>query len=250
MKLKGKVALVTGASRGLGKQISLSLAEEGSFVIVNYLRDRDSAKNVVTQIKELGGRACEIQGDITEEARIGTLIRKSEEMAGAPIQIIVNNATGPQPELSLEDVTWEDYENQLNYFVKAPLLILKEMLPSLKITGGSIINIGSEVVHIGNAHFSNYVTAKSAMLGMTRSWASELGKYGIRVNLVNPGFIPVERHTDLSSHIIDQYKAQLPLQRMGVPVDLANMVVFLASDDSSFITGQSLTVNGGNTFGI
>jgi 3-oxoacyl-[acyl-carrier protein] reductase len=163
----------------------------------------------------------------------------------------VNNATGPQPELSIEQSTWQDYEDQLLYFVKAPLLLLKEVLPAMKEKGrGSIINIGSEVVQTGNAHFSNYVTAKSAMLGMTRSWASELGPFGIRVNLVNPGFTPVERHQHVAADAIEEYRKQVPLQRMGTPEDIANAVVYLASEESSFVTGQSLSINGGHTFSI
>lgn len=165
--------------------------------------------------------------------------------------ILVNNATGPQPELSIEDANWEDYEDQLKFFVKAPFLLLKAVLPGMKKQkNGSIINIGSEVISLGNPSFSNYVTAKSAMLGMTRSWASELGEYGIRVNLLNPGFIPVERHENVKAADIQAYQTTIPLKRMGTPEDIARTVAYLASEDSAYITGQSISVNGGNTFGI
>ena len=153
--------------------------------------------------------------------------------------------------MSIEDSTWNDYLDQLNFFVKGPLLLTKAVLPGMKNKNeGRIINIGSEVVQLGNPEFANYVTAKSAQVGMTRSWANELGSHGITVNLVNPGFIPVERHSDLSPESIEEYRKNVPLKKMGEPSDIANTVVFLASNESRFITGQSISVNGGNTFGI
>lgn len=251
MRLKGKAALVTGASKGLGKAISLSLAKEGAAVIVNYFHDKSAADQAVADIEKEGGHAYAVRADVTREDDVRRLVQESKSIIGKPIDIVVNNATGPQPGLGLKEVSWKDYEDQLLFFVKAPLLLLKEVLPDMKAgKGGSIINIGSEVVQLGNASFSNYVTAKSAMLGMTRSWASELGHFGIRVNLLNPGFIPVERHDGTPHEEIEGYVKDVPLGRIGIPHDIGNAAVFLASDESSFITGQSISVNGGNTFGI
>ncbi|MGP1907821.1 SDR family NAD(P)-dependent oxidoreductase [Metabacillus sp. JX24] len=245
MKLANKSALVTGASRGLGKAIAIELARQGAEVYINYSSSEQQALDVLSQIREQGGTAFLAQGDLTSEQGI------KKAAAERTYDILVNNATGPQPELSLEEATWKDYEDQLVFFVKAPLLLLKEVLPGMKQKrNGSVINIGSEVIALGNSHFSSYVTAKSAMLGMTRSWASELGEYGIRVNLVNPGFIPVERHRDVGAKDIAAYHSGVPLNRMGTPEELARTVAFLASDDSAYITGQTITVNGGNTFGI
>lgn len=250
MRLKNKTVLVTGGSRGLGKVICTSAASEGATIILNYAHNQKQASEVVSEIEDKGGKAYAVQGDITSEEGVRTVIREAKRLSGSVIDVLVNNATGPQPELSLEDATWEDYEDQLRFFVKAPLLLVKELLADMKMNrGGSIINIGSDVIQNGNPHFSNYVTAKSAMLGMTRSWAKELGSYGIRVNLLNPGFIPVERHDHISNEAIESYQSSIPLQRMGTPNDLAQSVIFLASDESSFVTGQSLTVNGGYTFG-
>lgn len=158
---------------------------------------------------------------------------------------------GNSYELSIEESTWDDYLDQLTFFVKAPLLLTKAILPGMKAKNeGRIINIGSEVVQLGNPNFANYVTAKSSQIGMTRSWANELGPFGITVNLINPGFIPVERHSDVNPSSIEQYKKDVPLRKMGQPTDIGNAVVFLASEQANFITGQSLSVNGGNTFGI
>ncbi|WP_286166085.1 SDR family NAD(P)-dependent oxidoreductase [Peribacillus frigoritolerans] len=245
MKLKSKTALVTGASRGLGKVIAAELATMGADVYLNYAHSDEHAKIVQKQIEQAGGRAFLAKGDITSEEGV------RQVTMDRTFDILVNNATGPQPELSIEEASWEDYEDQLKFFVKAPFLLLKAVMPGMKKQkNGSIINIGSEVISLGNPSFSNYVTAKAAMLGMTRSWASELGEYGIRVNLVNPGFIPVERHENVQAADIHAYQSTIPLNRMGTPEDIAKAVAYLASEDSAYITGQSISVNGGNTFGI
>ena len=249
--LTGKIALVTGGSKGLGKVISAELAAAGATVIVNFANNQKAADQTVDTILSTGGKAFAIKADITNEHDITTLVKKIKDSCGGSIDILVNNATGPQPELSIEESSWEDYLDQLDFFVKAPLLLAKAILPSMKEKGeGRIINIGSEVIQIGNANFANYVTAKSAQLGMTRSWANELGPFGITVNLVNPGFIPVERHSHLGSDVISDYQKNVPLRKMGEPIDIGHSVVFLASEGGRFITGQSLSVNGGNTFGI
>ncbi|MCK6258206.1 SDR family oxidoreductase [Fictibacillus sp. KIGAM418] len=246
--LHSKIALVTGGSKGLGRHISAALAQSGATVIVNYAHSRETALQTVDFIQSSGGKAFAVQGDVTNEESLNHLVKESEEITGETIDILVNNATGPQPELSLEESTWDDYLDQLNFFVKAPLLLTKAVLPGMKEKGeGRIINIGSEVIQLGNANFANYVTAKSAQLGMTRSWANELGRFGITVNLLNPGFIPVERHEGIDP---SDYQKGVPLGRMGEPLDIGNAAVFLASHEAKFITGQSLSVNGGKTFGI
>ncbi|WP_223703400.1 SDR family NAD(P)-dependent oxidoreductase [Sutcliffiella deserti] len=246
--LQGKIALVTGGSRGLGKVISATLAEAGATVIVNYAHNTAAAEESVQTITRAGGKALVIQSDITNEEAVQKLVQEVEEKLGGTIDILVNNATGPQPELAIEESSWEDYLDQLNFFVKAPLFLVKAVLPGMKEKGeGRIINIGSEVISLGNPHFSSYVTAKSAQLGMTRSWANELGPSGITVNLLNPGFVPVERHEGIDA---SGYAKNVPLRRAGLPSDIASTVLFLASDQSKFITGQAIAVNGGNTFGI
>lgn len=251
VNLKEKIALVTGGSRGLGKVISLKLAESGATVVVNYANDSESAQQTVDMIKATGGKAVAVKGDITNEESVALLIKDAEEQCNATIDILVNNATGPQPELSIEECTWNDYLDQLHFFVKAPLLLTKAVLPGMKQKRtGRIITIGSEVVQLGNPNFSNYVTAKSSQIGMTRSWANELGQHGITVNLVNPGFTPVERHGAVSEETYQSYTKDVPLRKMGEPIDIANMVSYLAAPEAKFITGQSISVNGGKTFGI
>ncbi len=250
-KLSGKIALVTGGSRGLGRWISVALAEQGAAVCVNYATNDSDAEQTVDMIRSKGGQAFPIRADITREEEVEALIDQVVETCGGPVDILVNNATGPQPMYSIEASTWEIYLDQMLFFVKAPLLLTKAVLPEMKSRrSGSIINIGSEVVQLGNPNFSSYVTAKSAMIGMTRSWANELGPFGIRVNLVAPGFIPVERHEGLDPAVFERYEQGVALKRMGEPSDVGRAVAFLASDDAKFITGQCLSVNGGNTFGI
>jgi len=138
--------------------------------------------------------------------------------------------------------------DQLEYFVKSPLLLLKQVLPGMRKRGfGRIIQIGSEVFDIGNPRFANYVAAKGAQLGLTRSWARELAPTGITVNLVAPGWIPTERHADATRQELDAYTQSVPMKRMGQAQDIAKIVAFLASDAAGFITGQKISVNGGHT---
>ncbi len=249
--MKDRVALVTGSSKGLGKVMALKLAESGIKVIINYHSNTDKAEAAVSEIRKYGGEAVAIQADITNEKEAARLAAESREAFQQPVDILVNNATGPQPELSLEEVTWEDYLDQLQFTVKAPLLLVKQVMEGMKENRwGRIINIGSEVVELGNAEFSNYVTAKSAVIGMTRSWANELGVYNITVNAVHPGFIPVERHGKVTGKSASGYIGGVPLKRLGEPEDIAYMVRFLASEEAKFVTGQNINVNGGNTFGI
>jgi 3-oxoacyl-[acyl-carrier protein] reductase len=245
--LKGRTALVTGASRGLGAAIALELAARGAQVAVNYYAKRDRAEQLCESIKQKGGEATAYYADVRQEADIVKMVRAINEDYHH-IDIAVINATGPQPFLTIEEQTWERYLDQLEFFVKSPLLILKQVVAGMKSRGfGRIIQIGSEVFELGNPMFANYVAAKGAQLGQTRSWARELGTTGITVNLVAPGWIPTERHSGSTQAEMASYTARVPMKHMGSPEDVANTVAFLASDAGKFITGQKISVNGGNT---
>jgi 3-oxoacyl-[acyl-carrier protein] reductase len=242
-----RTALVTGGSRGLGRAIALELAANNANVAVNYFNRRDAAEEVCRTIERNSGRARAFQADVRDEREVVKLVQQVQESFGV-IDILVINATGPQPFLSIEEQTWERYLDQLEFFVKSPLLLLKQVLLGMKQRGyGRIIQIGSEVFEIGNPRFANYVAAKGAQLGLTRSWARELAPTGITVNLVAPGWIPTERHADATQQELDDYARSVPMQRMGSEKDVAKMVAFLAGEDAGFITGQKFSVNGGNT---
>lgn len=242
------VALVTGASKGLGRAIAIGLGRAGHRVVVNYHSDRAGAEATARAITESGGSAL-IQGaDVTNEAAVRMMISEIVRAWG-PVEILVNNATGPQPVKPVEGYTWADYAFQLDYFVKAPVLLTQATLAEMKNRRrGRIIHIGSEVVDLGVANYSAYVAAKAAMVGLTRSWASEFGPWQITVNLVSPGWIPVERHADVGAEALQGYAAGVPLRRQGTPEDVAAAVVYLASEGANFVTGQQIAVNGGKTF--
>src|ERR1700749_888783 len=215
--LKGKTALVTGASRGLGASTALELAARGAKVAVNYFAKRDRAEQLCEQIKKQGGEATPSYAAVRLETDIVQL-RKTLNQTYKHIDIAVMNATGPQPFLTIEEQTWERYLDQLDFFVKSPLLILKQVVAGMKSRGfGRIIQIGSEVFEVGNPMFANYVAAKGAQLWQTRSWARELAPTGITVNLVAPGWIPTERHAGTSPTEMEEYRRNVPIGKMGIP---------------------------------
>jgi 3-oxoacyl-[acyl-carrier protein] reductase len=244
-----RTALVTGASRGLGAAISAALARDGIAVGLNYRRGQAAAEALRERIVAGGGRAELFPADVTDEAGVQDLYDRVLAAFGA-LDILVCNATGPQPDLLVEDVTWPDVLDQLAFFVKSPLLLARAAIGGMKRRRyGRIITVGSDVVALGPPASSAYTVAKSAQLGLTRCWARELGPYGITVNLVAPGWIPTERHEDIPAEVRREYADRLPLGHLGVPADIGEAVAFLASERAAFITGQTLTVNGGATFG-
>ncbi|HYJ69967.1 MAG TPA: SDR family oxidoreductase [Nocardioidaceae bacterium] len=241
------VALVTGASRGLGAAIASALARDGNAVAINYARNEAAAEAVRSQILDAGGRAEIFRADVTDEREVADLCQQVQNSLG-DIDVLVVNATGPQPGISLESLRWQDVVDQLDFFVKSPLLLAQQVLPGMRRRGsGRIIQVGSEVFELGTPQSSAYVAAKGAQLGLTRSWARELGGDGITVNLVAPGFVPTERHTDVTDDVRASYADRVPLARMGTPTEVAEVVAFLASERASYVTGQKIAANGGNT---
>jgi 3-oxoacyl-[acyl-carrier protein] reductase len=245
--LSSRVALVTGASRGLGTGIALELAAQGAAVAVNYFANPEKAHRVVDEIRRAGGRAESFPGDVRDEAQVRALVESVAAKLG-PVDVLVPNATGPQPMLPIEEISWRICLDQLEFFVKSPLILAQAVIgPMKKRRFGRIIHIGSEVVALGNSNFSSYVAAKGAQLGLTRSWARELAPWGITVNLVAPGWVPTERHADVPQADLDGYAKNVPLKRHGTPKEIGQAVAYLASDAGAFVTGQRISVNGGNT---
>ena len=241
----GRVALVTGSSRGLGAEIARRLARDGLAVAVNGRRGDELAESVARGIRGGGGAADAFCADVTDEQQARELVEAITGQLG-PVDVLVLNATGPQPEAPLSEVSWADHLDQLNFFVKSPVLLGRAVLPAMQARRyGRIVHIDSEVARNPPPGRSAYATAKSAQVGLTRSWASELAPFGITVNTVAPGFIPVERHADVPARVRNAYLASVPAGRMGTPADIAHAVSFFASEPAGFITGQRIVVDGG-----
>jgi 3-oxoacyl-[acyl-carrier protein] reductase len=244
-----RVALVTGSSRGLGSAIARRLAEDGLAVAVNGVGDDAQARAVVDAIKVAGGVAAAFTGDVTDDRQSVELVAGVTERLG-PVDVLVVNATGPQPEAPLIEVSWEDHIAQLEFFVKSPVLLGRAVVPGMRARRwGRIIQIDSEVVDRPPPGRSAYVIAKMAQIGLSRSWARELAPDGITVNTVAPGFVPVERHADVPAEIRRAYLSSVPAGRMGTPCDIAHAVSFFASEAAGFVTGQRLVVDGGRDLG-
>ncbi|MFI1992687.1 SDR family oxidoreductase [Actinoplanes sp. NPDC020271] len=243
------VALVTGASRGLGAHIARRLAADGWPVAVNYRSDAEGAARVVADIEAAGGRAVAVGADVTDENAVREMAFDVASRLG-PIQVVVANATGPQPARPAEEVSWRDHLDQLEFFVKSPTLLLQATLPGMRaLGGGRFIHIGSDSPVRALPGASAYNAAKGAQLALAKTWARELGVHNVTVNVVAPGWIPVERHDDVTAEDKAGYAADVPLGRMGTPQEIAEVVAFVASDASRFVTGERIIVNGGHTLG-
>ncbi|SDM53978.1 3-oxoacyl-[acyl-carrier-protein] reductase [Psychrobacillus sp. OK028] len=243
-KLDGKSAIVTGASRGIGKDIALYLAKEGAKVAVNYSGSKDRAEAVVEEIQAAGGEAFAIQANVDQADDVQNLISSTLEQFGS-VDILVNNAgiTRDNLLMRMKEQEWDDV---LNTNLKGVFLCTKAVTRQMmKQRAGRIINITSIVGVSGNAGQANYVAAKAGVIGLTKSSAKELASRNITVNSVAPGFITTDMTDALPEDIKSQMLSQIPLAKFGNPEDIAKAVAFLASDDANYITGQTLHVNGG-----
>lgn len=244
--LKGKVAVVTGASKGIGAGIAKALAKAGAAVVVNYASSRDGADRVVADIEANGGRALAVKGDVTKEKDVRHLMDATEKSFGA-IDVLVNNA-GVYKFRPLEDVTEDDFHRHFNVNVLGTLLATREAVKRFGANGGSVINIGSTASVDAIATASVYSATKGAIDTMTRVLATELGSRNIRVNVIAPGGTETEGlHTAgvVGSEFEKSMIARTALGRLGQPDDIARIAVFLASDDSAWITGERLAAAGG-----
>ena len=245
-KLTGKVAVVTGASKGIGASIAKHLADEGAAVVVNYASSKQGADRVVAEIIEKDGRAVALQADMSKPADIKRLFAEAKKEFGR-IDILVNNA-GIYEFAPLEAVTPELFHKMFDLNVLGLILASQEAVKHFGSAGGSIINISSIAATSATPTTSVYSATKAAVDAVTRSLAKELGLRKIRVNSINPGMVETEGvHAAglSSSDFRKQIEAQTPLGRIGQPEDIANAAVFFASQDSSWITGETLTIAGG-----
>jgi 3-oxoacyl-[acyl-carrier protein] reductase len=243
-KLEGKIAVVTGASKGIGAAIARHLAAEGASIVVNYVSSKTDGDKVVAEIAKQGGQAIAVQGDVSKKADIDRLMAETKQAYGR-IDILVNNAGVYTPFAPLGQITEEIFHHIYNLNVLGLILTTQEAL-KLMGEGGSIINISSVVSTLSVPGNGVYNSSKSAVDGLTRTFAKELAPKKIRVNSVNPGLVDTEgvQNSPLNARK-EQIAAETPLGRVGQPNDIAPAVVFLASPDSGWITGECLYVGGG-----
>jgi 3-oxoacyl-[acyl-carrier protein] reductase len=245
-KLKGKVAVVTGASKGIGAAIAKRLAADGASVVVNYASSREGAEKVVSEIEKAGGNAVAIGASVAKEADVQALFAETAKTYGK-VDILVNNA-GVYGFSPLEQVTADEYKRQYDTNVLGLLLATKAALPYFPSDGGSVVNISSVVSSLAPAAASVYSSTKGAVDTITKSLGKELAPRKIRVNAINPGFVVTEG-TQSAGFANSEFEkaavASTPLGRAGQPEDIAPPVAFLASDDARWITGETIFVSGG-----
>ena len=244
MQIEGKVAFVTGASRGIGRAIALTLAEAGADVAVNYAGNAAAAEEVAAEIRKMGRRALILQGDVSQTEAAASMLDAVVAEFGR-CDILVNNA-GITRDGLLMRMKEEDWDAVLNTNLKGVFNCTKAALKyMMKQRAGKIVNIASVVGIMGNAGQANYAAAKAGCIGFTKSVAKEVASRGITVNAVAPGLIATDMTSILPEKVIEEMAAGIPLKRAGQPVDVAKAVLFLVSDDAAYITGQTLNVDGG-----
>ncbi len=246
--LREKVAIITGGSRGIGRACAVALAAAGAAVVVNYRGNTAAAEDTVAAISDAGGRAQAVRGDVSDAAAVEALFKTTLDEFGR-LDILVNNA-GITRDTLLMRMKDDDFDSVLATNLRGVFLCTRAaMRPMAKARGGRIINIASVVGITGNAGQANYAAAKAGILGFTRSIAREMGSRGITVNAVAPGYIETEMTDGLSEQVKQAVLAQIPLGRLGAAQDVATLVCFLASDAASYISGQTIQVDGGMVTG-
>ena len=244
MNLTGKNALVTGGSRGIGKAVCLELARQGANVAVNYAGRAQAAEEVAAACRELGVEAFAVQADVADAAAVDAMVKEVAARFGR-VDILVNNAGITRDKLALQ-MTDEDFDAVLDTNLKGAFLCMKAVYrPMMKQRYGHIINLSSVVGLRGNAGQANYAASKAGLIGMSKSIAKELASRGVTVNLVAPGFIDTEMTAVLPEAAREALLKSIPMARLGQPEDVARAVAFFAAEESGYITGQVLCVDGG-----
>ena len=242
-RLKDKVAIITGSGQGIGKATALLFAREGASVIVAEY-NKDTGEAVATEINEAGGEGRFAQVDIANRESVQALISDVLETNGN-IDVLVNNA-GVIKDNTLEKMTDEEFDRVISVNLRGTYICTKEAAEIMRKQGsGVILNAASVVALYGNFGQTNYVASKAGVIGMTKVWARELGKYGIRVNAVAPGFISTDMIKDIPENVIEMMLKKVPLRRMGQIEEVASVYAWLASDDASYVTGTVINVDGG-----
>ena len=247
--MKGKIAIVTGGARDIGRQVSLKLAAAGAKVCVNYFGDKSLADETIQMIKEAGGEAIAVYGDMTKAADVKNVVNACVATFGNTIHVLVNVAGGLMGRKVLADIDEEFWDAVMNVNLKSVYLVTKEVAPHMT-EGGAIVNFASQAARDGGGFGAlAYSTAKGGVLTLTRGLAKELGPKGIRVNCVSPGMINTTFHnTFTKAEVRTNVAAATPLRREGKAEEVGDLVLYLASDASSFINGSSVEINGGTYF--
>ena len=246
--LTRRIALVTGGSRGIGRATCFALASEGAAVVVHYNSSARSALEIVEDIKKTGARAIALQADLGTSQAAEDLVAETMKTLG-PVDILVNNV-GEMTDVSVAEMTDEIWERSLSINLTAAFRCARACIPSMKEQRwGRIINVSSQAAFTGSANHAHYAAAKSGLLGFTYSLAKELGPSGITVNALSPGRILTDMITERMAGRREEWLGQTPLRRFGQPEEVANAIVFLASERASYITGANLNVNGGLMMG-
>lgn len=242
--LDHQTALITGGSRGIGKAIALELAGRGASLMINYSGNKEAAERTAEEIRALGAEAVVHRCDVSDESSVREMVSSAVKTFGH-LDILVNNAGIARDGLIMR-MKEEDWDAVLNTNLKGVFLVTKAALrPMMRQRSGRIINIASVVGILGNPGQINYVAAKAGVIGLTKATAREVASRGITVNAVAPGFITTDMTEQLSDEIKERLKREIPLGRLGRPEDVAKVVAFLAGEDSSYMTGQTLSVDGG-----
>jgi 3-oxoacyl-[acyl-carrier protein] reductase len=249
MKFKGKVAVVTGGSRDIGKAVSVKLAAEGAKVVINYLNNETQAKETLAEIQNAGGEAIIVKADVTNDAEVAQLITETQKAFGTSIDILVNVAGGMVARKLLGEMDTEFWDHVMGLNVRSAFLAMKHTVPHMP-EGSAIINFSSQAARDGGGFgASAYATSKAAVATFTKAMSKELGPKGIRVNAVDPGMIATSFHDTFTKPEVRTNVANAtPLRRQGKAEEVADLVAYLASPESSFITGTNIDINGGTYF--
>ncbi len=240
----GRVCLVTGASRGIGRAAAERLAADGFDIVINYLRTREGAEEVARRVRELGRKALVLQADVASADQVGSMVSQALEHFGN-IDVLVNNA-GQYWRATLDQLTLEQWNRTLEVNLTGAYNCMMAVIPAMRESGGGrIVNVSSQLATKGTNHGADYAASKAGLLGLTKAAALELARYDITVNAVSPGTID----TDIIGHYTQEERERkadgIPIGRIGLPEEVAAVISFLASDDASFVTGATIHVNGG-----
>jgi len=247
LKLKGKVAIVTAGSSDRGSAIAELLASEGAAVTINYLKNKKNAESALRRIESHGGKAMVRQADVTVKASVNKMVKDTVKKFGG-IDILVNNAHGTIRRKTFEETIWNDFTENLNGTIKGAYNCCQAVISEMqKKNWGRIINVMDNIVNEPVKGYTSHITAQSALVGLTRSLAVELGGFGITVNLINAGFTLAKNTPHAPPRIQKEMAEQTPLKRLALPIDIARAVLFYATDLSDFVTGNCLSVDGGKS---